>query len=115
MHYLYMQLARCVIQTSRYIIICCAHLNVYSGTPHAQSIPGTSQGVLCATTIMYKYKKQLKIIKISRDGCAKKYTNKGSRESDRQGAPYTIFLRLCRVTRVHLVYHFPYYTCLCTF
>ena len=34
-----------------------------------------------------KCKKQLKITKISRDGGAKKYTNKDSRENVRQGSP----------------------------
>ena len=36
----------------------------------------------------YKYKKQFKI---SRDGSAKKYTNKGSRENDRQDASLHLF------------------------
>ena len=37
-------------------------------------------------SMIYKYKKQLKITKVSRDGGATKYTNKGSRENDKQDA-----------------------------
>ena len=36
-----------------------------------------------------KYKKQLIITKVSRDGGAKKYTNKGSRKNARQGSSHS--------------------------
>ena len=44
---------------------------------------------------MYKYEKQLKITRVSRDGGAKKYTNKGSRENVRQGSPYSLLSSNC--------------------
>ena len=37
----------------------------------------------------------LKITKVSKDGGAKKYTNKGSRENVRQGTPYSSFSSNC--------------------
>ena len=67
----------------------------------------------------YYNKYNLKIIaKVSRDGSAKKYTHKGSRGNNRQGAPHTLFSSN-RVSMknigMHLVCYFPYYPCLCTF
>ena len=46
---------------------------------------------MCVVRYMtvYKYKNQLKMTKASRDGGAKKYTNKGSRENVWQGSPYS--------------------------
>ena len=48
----------------------------------------------------------------------KKYTYKGSRENDRQRAPYTLFssnMVSMKNRRVYVACHFPYYPCMCTF
>ena len=43
--------------------------------------------------ILYSYIKQFFFFKLYRDGSAKQYTINGSRENNRQGAPYAFFSR----------------------
>ena len=47
---------------------------------------------MIAVTLRLRLAARVKNYKVSRDGSAKKYTNKDSRENNRQGAPYTLFL-----------------------
>ena len=53
-----------------------------------------------------------------RDGRIKKYTNKSSRENNRQNATLHSFSwKPCYLKircRVHFVHYYPYYSCLCT-